>query len=204
MAVAGGARAAKAARCHVCHVCHWRTMQHSMSAMTQLDGCLGRFGTGRFRRRTAATADQGAGGPWVEWSWVSRDRHRRATALGAAGVAAAAVMAFAGLPPADLHGVLHHLGVMDPLCGATRSARLAAQGRLSAAWQYNPVGIAADLAAALTVLRAAGGWLTGRWLDVTLSWTPGRRRVVLWVGLVLLLALEIRQQLRADLLIRRY
>ena len=149
-------------------------------------------------------ASKGAAHQWVGWSWLSTDRHRWATAVGVTGAAIAAVMAIAGLPPVDLHGVLHHLGVMDPLCGGTRSARLAAQGRWSAAWQYNPLGIAADLAAALAVLRAVAGWLTGRWLAVTFSWTPGRRRTVLGLGLALLLALEIRQQLRADLLVRRY
>ena len=121
-----------------------------------------------------------------------------------AGVAAAALMAIAGLPPVDIHGVLHHLRVMDPLCGATRSARLAAQGRFSTAWEYNPLGIAADFAALLLVLRAVAAGLTGKWLDVTLSWTPGRRRTVLGLGLAMLVALEIRQQLRVDLLVRRY
>lgn len=112
-------------------------------------------------------------------------------------------MAVAGLPPVDLHGVLHRLGVMDPLCGATRAAGLAAQGRWSAAWQYNPLGIAADLGAALAVLRGAIGYLSGRWLDVAITWTPRRRRAVLGIGLAMLVALEIRQQLRADLLMGR-
>jgi len=42
-----------------------------------------------------------------------RDVWPRATALAVAGLAAAAVMAVAGLPPIDLHGPLHHFGIMD-------------------------------------------------------------------------------------------
>ena len=139
-------------------------------------------------RKLNTGAETGVGSLWGRWSCRSTDRHRWVTVLGVAGAAGAVLMAIAGLPPVDLHGVLHYLGVMDPLCGATRAARLAAEGRWSAAWQYNPLGIAADVGAVLAVLRAAVGYLSGRWLDVAITWTPGRRRAVLAIGLTLLVA----------------
>jgi len=55
---------------------------------------------------------------WLRWSLEPRDAHRVATGPGAAAaLAAAAGMAVFGLPPVDLHGLLHHVGIMDPLCG---------------------------------------------------------------------------------------
>lgn len=50
-------------------------------------------------------------------------------AVALCGLMAAVVLAVFGLPPADLHGVLHRLGVMDPLCGGTRSVYLTLHGR---------------------------------------------------------------------------
>lgn len=132
--------------------------------------------------------------------WEPRDRYRWLTALAVAAVAAAFTMAIFGLPPVDLHSPLHRVGIMDPLCGGTRSARHTAQGNLVEAWRYNPLGILVVLGAALAVARAAVGAATRRWLTVAVAWTPWRRRVVVVSAMALLLALEIRQQLRADLL----
>ena len=122
------------------------------------------------------------------------------TVVGVIGAAAAVAMAVFGLPPVDLHGPLHRYGVMDPLCGGTRSAWYTVQGRIALAWRYNPLGIVTVLAAVAALLRAALAVSTGRWLDVAVTWTPRRRLFVAVVGIMLLAVLEVRQQARADLL----
>ena len=138
---------------------------------------------------------------WLRWSLQPRDAHRVATGLGAATLAAAAGMAVFGLPPVDLHGLLHHVGIMDPLCGGTRAAAYTARGDWALAWRYNPLGILAVLAAAFAVLCAGIGALTGRWVTLTVAWTPRRVRAVAATATVLLVALTVRQQFRAELLI---
>lgn len=138
--------------------------------------------------------------PFVRLTWGRSDAHRWFTWLALFGLTATAAMAVFGLPPIDLHGPQHHLGIMSPTCGGTRAARLAAQGRFEEAWAYNPVGIAAVLGAAAVTARALLGVTTGRWINVGFSWTPRRTRVVLALVVALAIALEVRQQLRADLL----
>lgn len=138
---------------------------------------------------------------WCRLSWQTRDRHRWITLLGLVGLVTAAVMAVYGLPPVDLHGPLHRLGIMDPLCGGTRSARFTAQGDLIQAWRYNPLGIVTVSIALAATARTAIGVLARRWLSLQMTWTPGRRRLTVVVLVVLLVALDVRQQLRADLLI---
>lgn len=138
--------------------------------------------------------------PWIQVSWQDRDRHRLVTAVATAGVLAATAMAVFGLPPVDLHGPLHRLGIMDPLCGGTRAARYAARAQWSLAWEYNPLGIITVLGAAAAAARTATGTLLGRWATAELTWTPSRRRLFLGILAALLIALEVRQQLRADLL----
>ena len=91
---------------------------------------------------------------------------------------------------------------MDPFCGGTRAARYTAQGQWALAWQYNPLGIAAVLGASAATLRAVAGLLSRRWLTVRLQWTRGSRRLVLAIGVALFVALMVRQQLRADLLVQ--
>ena len=141
---------------------------------------------------------------WLQITWSTSDRMRMITVGGALGLAAAIAMASFGLPPLDLHGPAHKIGIMDPLCGGTRAARLTAQGRLGEAWTYNPLGIAATFAATLAVGRLIVGIFTRRWLNVEIAWTRKRMRVALAVVVVLLIILEIRQQGRADLLMRPY
>jgi hypothetical protein len=139
--------------------------------------------------------------PVLRWSWQRRDRHRWVTGLGTAGLAAAGGMALFGLPPVDLHGLLHHVGVMDPLCGGTRAAAYAARGDWATAWRYNPLGIIAVLGAAAALLRAVLGLTTGRWLTATVTLSPAGGRVLAVVTVILFTALTVRQQLRADLLL---
>ena len=124
-----------------------------------------------------------------------RDAHRWLTGLAAAGLALAAVLAVVGLPPVDLHGPLHRYGIMDPLCGGTRSVRLAARGEWAASWRYSPLGLVLLLGAAGVLLRAVVGAATGRWLTVT-----ARRRTVVLVVLTAAVVLQVRQQLNVELL----
>lgn len=152
--------------------------------------------------RTARTVSrQGGAARWGEW--LPADLYRDWTWLAVGGVGAAGLMAFVGLPPIDLHGPLHYLGVMDPLCGGTRAARYTMLGQWRAAWRYNPLGLAAVLVAALVVLRAGVGLATRRWWTPALSLPAYVRRLLTAALLVGLVALEVRQQLLAPLLLAR-
>ncbi len=59
-----------------------------------------------------------------------RDPHAAWTLTALAGALIALCLAAFGLPHTDFHGPLHHFGVMDPLCGGTRSVYLTLHGRL--------------------------------------------------------------------------
>ena len=135
------------------------------------------------------------------WVTTRGDPYRLLTALGTALAAAATGLGTLGLPPVELHGVLHHLGIMDPLCGGTRAAAFTVRGDWSRAWQYNPLGIVVVVMAAAAVLRAAVGLLFGRWLSPVVRWTPRARKLALAAVTIGLVALTVRQQLRADLLL---
>ena len=130
----------------------------------------------------------------------SRDRYRWITLAAIGLLAIAGGMAARGLPPIDLHGPNHWFGIMDPLCGGTRAARYTALGEWGLAWKYNPLGIATVNAVALLVLRASVGVLTGRWVALDITWTKRGRWATGFVVALLLIALEIRQQGRADVL----
>lgn len=149
---------------------------------------------------TPPTAGHSSTDAMIAVGWEARDRHWWLTALALAAVVIAAAMALFGLPPVDLHSPLHKVGIMDPFCGGTRAARFTAQGRLAEAWRYNPLSIVIVLVGAIALARAAIGLTTHRWLSVAVAWTPRRRRIVVTFALLLIVALEIRQQLRADLL----
>lgn len=140
----------------------------------------------------------------VGLEWSRHDGMRLVTWAGIVGLVAAVAMARFGLPPIDLHGPLHRFGIMDPLCGGTRAARLTAQGRLGAAWTYNPLGIVATAAAAAVGLRLVLGVGTRRWVNLKVRWTPHLRWAAFALILVAAIALEIRQQGRVDLLTKPY
>lgn len=136
----------------------------------------------------------------LHWSLRAQDPWPVLTRLALTGLLLAAGVALVGLPPADLNGLLHRFGVMDPLCGGTRAVRLAAMGRWSESWRYNPAGVPLVVGAGVLLLRASAGWATGRWVTVTVRWTRQRRWAV-WALLVLaLLVLEINQEEHAALL----
>ena len=132
--------------------------------------------------------------------WEQRDEHRVVTVIALALAGIAIVMAIAGLPPVDLHGPLHKMGIMDPLCGGTRAARYTAQGNLVEAWRYNPLGILVVLGSLAVVLRTGLGMIGRRWLNISLRLTPRTRLIAFGLLLLLTIALEARQQMRADLL----
>lgn len=142
--------------------------------------------------------------PQVDLAWSRHDEMRLVTWVGIAGLVLAAMMARFGLPPVDLHGPLHRVGIMDPLCGGTRAARLTAQGKLAAAWTYNPLGILATFAAAAAALRLTVGLIARRWLNLQIHWNPRMRWAALALVVFALTLLEIRQQGRADLLTKPY
>lgn len=124
------------------------------------------------------------------------DTHRRLTALSAVGLLAAGVLAVTGVPSVDLHGPLHYLGIMDPLCGGTRAAFLLARGDWGAAWTYNPIVFPLAAAAVALVVRTALGVVSARWLAIRVA----RRRVLVVVLVIALAALEARQQSHSGLL----
>ena len=152
----------------------------------------------------AEAAGQDPARTFVRFSWTRTDRLSVVTMVGLAGFALAGLMAAWGLPPLDLHTPLHRMGIMDPLCGGTRAARLTMQGNLGEAWRYNPLGILAVGAAAVATLRLLVGLTTRQWLTVEVAWTSRRLRAAIAVVLVLTVLLEIRQQSRADLLLLTY
>lgn len=125
-----------------------------------------------------------------------RDRHWPLAWIALGGLVLGGAMAVFGLPPVDIHGIPHYFGIMDPLCGGTRSVWAAMSGDLATSWRYNPLGIVLVVGAAATLVRLALGGVTGRWINLYVhSWRP-----LAAVGAVLFILLEVRQQLNADLL----
>ena len=128
--------------------------------------------------------------------WEQADRHPTLAPLAAGGLLAAGVLAVVGLPPVDLHGPLHRLGIMDPLCGMTRGVVAVLHGQLSRAVTYNPTSPLLVAGAVLALGRWLVGRLTGRWLDATLRRTPR----TLGIAATLVLVLWVNQQAHAALL----
>lgn len=138
----------------------------------------------------------------MRFGWSSHDRAARYTRAAALAGIAAVVLRIVGVPPVDLHGPLHYLGLMDPLCGGTRATFLLLSGDLAGAARYNLIVFPMAATTVLVYARAVVGMTTRRWLDVRL----GRMsRIAAWTALVLaLLLLEVRQQLNADLLMQAW
>jgi hypothetical protein len=128
--------------------------------------------------------------------WEQADRHPTLAPLAAAGLLAAVLLAVVGLPPVDLHGPLHRLGIMDPLCGMTRGTVALLRGQPGRAVAYNPASPLLVAGAGLTLGRWLVGRLTGWWLNATLQRTP------LTMGIIaaMVLALWVNQQAHAALL----
>lgn len=134
--------------------------------------------------------------PRPPFEWEPVDRYPFAAGLVVAGLAAAFAMALFGLPPIDLHGPLHRIGVMDPMCGMTRATRLLALGQIREAARYNPASVLLPLLATGTLARSAVGRRTGRWLTVH----PLGSKVLAAILAVGVALLWVRQQSMVDLL----
>jgi hypothetical protein len=147
------------------------------------------------RRRPSALTVVGPRLP-VRLRWEREDGHPTLAPLAAAGLLAAGVLAVVGLPPVDLHGPLHRLGIMDPLCGMTRGTVAVLRGQLGQAVAYNPASPLLLVGAVLAVGRWLVGRLTGRWLDATPRPTP----ITSAVAAIVVFALWVNQQTHATLL----
>src|SRR6266568_964455 len=134
----------------------------------------------------------------VELVWAGTDRWPQLGYLAAGGLLAVAAMAVVGLPPVDLHGPLHYLGVMDPACGLTRGVVALARGRLATAWTYNPASPLVLAGGVGALVRLVIGRRTGRWLEVRIA--PHRRRLAMLLAALALLGLWANQQQHAALL----
>lgn len=151
-----------------------------------------------WRNEIGQAGDMGQG--WAAWSVSSVDRNRALSVVSAAGFVAAAVLALVGLPTIDLHGPLHQWGIMDPFRGGTRAAYYTVHGQWALAWTYNPLGIVAVIAVVAGVARGLVAMISGRWVNVSVAWTPKRRRLVIVALAGFVVVLEARQQSLADLL----
>lgn len=127
------------------------------------------------------------------------DRHRLLTPLALAGLLVAGLLAAFGMPPVDLHGPTHWIGIMGPTCGMTRGVAATAGGDLARAVAYNPASPLVVAGAVAVLLRGVVGVASGRWLTFHLH-VSRRGWIAIIVGLVLL---TINQQLHADLLMAR-
>ena len=142
-------------------------------------------------------SDVTAGSGMVSLLWEGHDRHLTTTRLALIGVPLTVLLAAVGLPPVDLHGPFHYLGIMGPTCGMTRGVMWAAQGELTRAWQFNPASLLIIPTLIGLTGRAVYGRVTRRWLNLRIRWRPW-----LWLVPALLIAiLSIRQQLNIDFLL---
>jgi hypothetical protein len=136
---------------------------------------------------------------WVPLRLDRVDEYRWLTALAGLLVIGVALLGVLGVPPVDLHGPLHYLGIMDPLCGATRATYLSVHGRLREAVTYNPGAPILLVAAGVILLRAAIGAVSHRWLTVRVP-----RRIGAVILVAALVVLEINQQSHAGLLTSKW
>lgn len=124
------------------------------------------------------------------------DVHPNLVKIVAFGSLGAVALAVFGLPPISVHGPLHFLGVMDPLCGMTRAVRFMARGDVADAWRYNPASFVLAAAALVVALRWVRGRMTGRWWTIEII---SRARVYAILA-VPAAALWMNQQLNVSLL----
>jgi hypothetical protein len=153
----------------------------------------------RSDRPHARGRDQPSSAEWRLLRLDTVDEYRWLSWLAGLLVIGVALLGIIGVPPVDLHGPLHYLGIMDPLCGATRAMYLTVHGRLREAMIYNPGAPVLLAAAGVVFVRAAIGAVSHRWMTV---WIPRRIGAVLIVAA--LVVLEINQQSHAALLTSKW
>lgn len=133
----------------------------------------------------------------VMFGWETHDRHPTTTRLALVGIPIAVIVAIVGVPPVDIHGPLHYLGIMGPTCGMTRGVMWTARGDLARAWQFNPASLLVIPSMLALTGRSVYARITGRWLNLHLRWRPW-----LWiVPATLIILLSIRQQLNVEFLL---
>ncbi|MFP5330790.1 MAG: DUF2752 domain-containing protein [Acidimicrobiia bacterium] len=144
-----------------------------------------------------SSSDRSTRHPLVSFRWERYDRHPTITRLALIGIPLTLLLAVLGLPPIDIHGPLHYLGVMGPTCGLTRGVMWTVRGDLGRAWQFNPASLLVVLTLIGLTIRAAFGRTTGRWLTLHI-----RQRLWLWlISALLAVLLALRQQNNIDLLL---
>lgn len=126
----------------------------------------------------------------------TRDAHPNLAKMVGFGTIGAIALALFGLPPVSVHGPLHFLGVMDPLCGMTRAVRFMARGDVGNAWRYNPASPFLAVAAVAVSVRWITGRITGKWWNVDIV---SRARVYSVLALPTAV-LWMNQQLNASIL----
>lgn len=133
--------------------------------------------------------------------WRASRDHTPGLSLATGGfLLAVGALRLAGVPHVDIHGPLHRMGIMDPLCGGTRATYLLASGDFSAAAEYNPVVFPLAVVVAALAARLVLGITLGIWLQVRVP-RPARRPL-LAAFLIAVALLEIRQQVHAELLMQ--
>ncbi|WP_084098469.1 DUF2752 domain-containing protein [Amycolatopsis japonica] len=133
---------------------------------------------------------------------LDRDRHRGLTIAAVVFLAGAVMLRMVGVPTVDLHGPLHYLGIMDPLCGGTRATFLLLTGEATAAARYNPLVFPLAAAVLCMLVRSGVGMIAGRWLEIRL---PRRwRRGAVAILIIGVAALSVRQQWNAELLMQSW
>jgi hypothetical protein len=133
----------------------------------------------------------------VMFGWETHDRHPTTTRLALVGIPIAVIVAIVGVPPVDIHGPLHYLGIMGPTCGMTRGVMWTTRGDLARAWQFNPASLLVIPSMLALTGRSVYARITGRWLNLHLRWRPW-----LWiVPATLIILLSIRQQLNVEFLL---
>jgi len=134
----------------------------------------------------------------VEMRWDHDDSLTWAAPLAFGGLTAATMLAIFGMPPVNLHGPLHFIGVMDPLCGMTRGVAASLRGDLLTAWRFNPASPLVPALGMAAIVRWACGRIAGRWLTVRYRGSAISATVIA----AAVVALQVNQQLNADLLTR--
>lgn len=134
----------------------------------------------------------------IRVAWTGDDRLRALTVAAGIILAAAPVMAVAGIPRVPLMWPFYRLGIVLPGCGLTRGVVALARGDVAEAWGWNPASVAVAALAPLVAARFVVGRWSGRWAHVEVR----PRWWLIAIGLVAVGILWVNQQANADLLMQ--